>query len=211
MTIASTSVPFPPTIHARFLTLSSSQMFKYVLYRSLQTTTNVFSKSNPPAPAKCREIVDEYNRRAKQVWECEGREFFERQADCETIQEELFSGFCTLPSYTDFQPVPGFVVMELSAIFRRHYTSNRTYLLFGRTDNDALEVQDGYGLSVASVLEKLDWRYEAQAHLYLRKMYGKGAPLPLLTLASASAMWHACSSYYYRQQIAMVSLTVAPS
>ena len=183
-------------------------MFKYVLCRALETTANVFSDLNPPTPADCQKIMDEYNRRAKPVWECEERDFADRRWDCEVIREKLLPRFYASPRYQDFQPVPKPVLRELDLIFRQHYSSCKTYLLFGRTDEKALDVQDKYGLSVARALRGFNSRCEAQAHLYLRKMYGRGAPLPLLGTASASAMWEACSSYYYQSQIVMVSSTI---
>jgi hypothetical protein len=182
-------------------------MFKYVLYRALQTTANVFCNLDPPPLKQCQEIMDKYNRRAESVWKCE-EELSERQLDCEMIRQEVFSGFYDPPHYSEFRPVPRSIVKVLDKTFRNHYKSQETYLLFGRTDDKALEVQDKYALSIARALGKIDWGCEARAHLYLRKLYGKGAPLPLLTVASASAMWRMCNSHYYRQQIATVSPTV---
>jgi hypothetical protein len=149
--------------------------------------------------------MDEYNRRAKPVWENEDRGFARRQWDCAMIKDELLSDFYGHPTYSELLPVPRIVARDLDSIFCQHYRSTEMFLLFGRTDDDALEVQDNYGLSVATALGKIDQRYEARAHLCLRKMYGRGAALPLLGVASASAMWHTCNSYYYRQQIATVS------
>jgi hypothetical protein len=185
-------------------------MFKYVLYRALQTTADVFCDVETPTLGQCQQVIDEYNQRAKLVWEREDRGFSKRQSDCAIIREDLLSEFCGRPAYDDFQPVPRSAVRELDSTFCQYYTSSEMFLLFGRTDDNALEVQDNYGLSVATALGKINPRYEARAHLYLRKMYGRGAPLPLLGVASASAMWIACNSYYYRQQIATVSSSIAP-
>ena len=78
-------------------------------------------------------------------------------------------------------------------------------LLFGCTDEKALEVQDGYGVAVAKALGKIDQRYEARAVVHLQKRYGRGAPLLLLSMALAEAMWEVCSSGFYHLQIRMVS------
>lgn len=185
-------------------------MFKYVLYRAVVNTGQIFCSIETPTALKCKQAIQEYNRRAKPVWECKERGFLERQRVCDNILDEVFSEFCDPPTHEDVQRVPGSIVKRLDAIFNQHYGSFALCLLFGRTDEDALEVQERYALSVIKTLGRTDPRHEARAHLYLRKMYGRGAPLPILTVQSASAIWRVCKSLHYQRQISLVSSDITP-
>lgn len=185
-------------------------MFKFVLYRAVETTANIFCSLQAPAVAKCQEAIEDYNRRAKPVWKSRDRGFLDRQQACQVILDDIFSRFCDLPDIEDTQPVPTSVVKRLDTLFGQHYRSHEVCLLFGHTGEDALEVQDRYGLSVAELLRQTCPKQEARAHLFLRKMYGRGAPLPILTVRSAAAIWRVCNSHYYQRQISMVSSGVRP-
>jgi len=66
-------------------------------------------------------------------------------------------------------------------------------------------MEDGYGVAVAKALGKIDQQYEARAVVHLWKRYGRGALLPLVSMALAKAMWEVCSSGFYHLQIRMVS------
>ena len=182
-------------------------MFKFILLQAIAVTGTVFCPEEAPTPEECNARINEYNRRAKMVWKMEEEDFFQRQLECEAIGQKLLVAFDTMGARSHLAPVPSSFVIELDAAFRRHYKSRETYLLFGRTDDNSLEVQDAYAIDVAKSLETINSRYSARALLYLRKRYGRGAPLPLLSMASASAMWQACKSHYYRSQLATVSST----
>lgn len=184
-------------------------MFKYILFRALETTTSVFARLDSPTVGVRREVMLEYNRRAEPVWKSEGQSFVERQRECDKIQEELFSGFPNLSTFDDLEPVPESMARKVDRLFREHYRT-KDVLILGRTDDEALGVQEKYALAVAKVLGGFDSRYEARAYIHLGKMYGRGAPLPILGCDSASAIWRACNSYYYHAQIAMVSTAVEP-
>lgn len=183
-------------------------MFKHVLFRAIRTTINVFCLTAAPTPENCQKLMEIYNRRAKSVWECEDQEFTERQRECEVIHKEVFTRSHKPPDCEDLQAIPQLIAARFDRLFCDHYNTVEKHLLLGRIDNDALKVQDDYGLAVADFLSQYEPRYAARAHLFLRKTYGRGAPLPLLSVASAAAMWDACNSHYYQQQIAMVSLAV---
>jgi len=185
-------------------------MFKYILFQAARTTLNTLCLSPAPSPERCQELIEQHNRRAKPEWEREGQEFTERQRQCEIIYKELIRASYTPPP-EDLQVIPQYIAAEFDKIFRKHYSSPEKYLLFGRTDDDALEVQDGYGLEVATVLGNHMGRYGARAQLFLRKIYGRAAPLPLLSIAFAAAAWGTCSSRYYQEQITTVSLAALSS
>jgi len=181
-------------------------MFKFVLLRAVQITAQVFSDAEVPTVRECRRILEKYNREAKLVWEKEGVDFLDRRRECKAINAKFFRELDRFPRPSEIKPVPPKAAAVLDSVFKMNYTSDDLFLLFGRTDDKALEVQDAYGLSVASALRKLDERYEARANLYLRRRYGRGAPLPLLSMSSAEAMWEVCNSYYYVTQINTVGL-----
>ena len=106
----------------------------------------------------------------------------------------------------DLTRFPASIEKELNAIFHQHYDAPEKYLLFGCTGDEAYDIQDKYALSMVALLRTIDVWYVSKAHLCLRKMYGRGAPLPLLCRSSIEAMWKVCKSSYYRRQISLVSL-----
>jgi hypothetical protein len=181
------------------------QMFKFILLRAVQITAQVFSDADVLDAKRCQKILKEYNVRAKRVWGREGVSFFIRRRECKAINMELLGELDKFPKASEFKQVPADAAEVLDSIFKKHYSSGNLCLLFGSTDDRALDLQDAYGLSIAKALKKLDERYEARAHLHLRKRYGRGAPLPLLSKASVEAMWDVCSSYFYYIQIKTVS------
>ena len=183
-------------------------MFKFVLLRAVQTTAQVFCDVDVRSARRCREVVEEYNRQAEPVWKKEGADFLLRRRECKVLHSKLLGEVDRFPGTSEFRPIPQKAAAVLDSIFKAHYKSEEQFLLFGRTDDRSLEVQDSYGLAVAKALGKLDKRYEARAHLHLRKKYGRGAPLPLLSMASVEAMWETCTSYFYRIQIRTVGLVV---
>jgi len=201
--------PFQRTVATQPLTMSPPQMFKYVLLRALETTANVFAVSVVPGPDRCEELVEEYNQKAKLIWEREEQDIPERRKECDAIYDQVFPGSCHPPPFRDLAEVPKLIAAELDSAFRQHYDSAENFLLFGRTTGAALETQDGYALTIAGILGAFDQRYAARAHLHLRKLYGRGAPLPLLSFASASGLWQACNSSYYEEQLSTVSPTTA--
>jgi hypothetical protein len=184
------------------------QMFKFVLLRAVQTTAQVFCDVDVRSARRCREVVEEYNRQAEPVWKKEGADFLLRRRECKVLHSKLLGEVDRFPGTSEFRPIPQKAAAVLDSIFKAHYKSEEQFLLFGRTDDRSLEVQDSYGLAVAKALGKLDKRYEARAHLHLRKKYGRGAPLPLLSMASVEAMWETCTSYFYHIQISTVSFAV---
>jgi len=186
-------------------------MFKHVLFQATRTTINVFSLTGAPKPERCQELMAQYNRRAKPVWQRENQEFARKQRECEVIYKEVFPRSFKPPRSEDLEAIPRSIAANFDKIFRKFYDSPEKCLLFGRTDDDALETQDGYGIQVATLLGQYQSRYAARSHLFLRKIYGRGAPLPLLSVASAAAMWRTCNSPYYQQQIATVGLAVLSS
>lgn len=181
-------------------------MFKFVLLRAVQTTAQVFSDIEVPTAKQCKRTLEKYNREAKVVWEKEGVDFLDRRRECKAINARYFRELDKFPTPSEIKPVPPEAAAMLDLAFKTNYTSPDLFLLFGRTDDKAREVQDAYAASVATALRKLDERYEARAKLYLLGRYGRGAPLPLLSMSSAEAMWEMCTSYYYNTQIGMVSL-----
>jgi len=180
-------------------------MFKCVLFRALQTTASVFSPSVAPTPERSQELVEKYNLKAKPLWEGENLDLTKRQVECKKLYAGVVSGSYTPPGSRDLGVVPPLAAVRLDSVFLHHYGTFERCLLFGRTSNDALEVQEEYALAVVEILRAFNPQHEARAHLHLRKVYGKGAPLPLLSPASADAMWAVCDSHYYREQIAMVN------
>lgn len=181
-------------------------MFKYVVYRSLLTTVRVFCKVDAATVRRCKEAAEKYNQKAKPVWERKDKELLNRREECNTMERSFFCGLDKAPKILELEAVPEVAARMLDGLFLKHYKSEELCLLFGCMEDAALEVQDGYALSVANALGDINWRYEARTHLYLRKRYGRGAPLPLLSMASADAMWEVCMSYFYRVQISTVSL-----
>ena len=183
-------------------------MFKFVLLRAVQTTVQVFSSADVPNAKCCKEILEDYNRQAKRVWDQKGVDFSVRRRECNAIQAKLLGELDKFPDLPEVEPVPPKAAAVLDLIFKKHYNSEELCLLFGRTDDKALEVQDGYAVSIAGALRRVDRRYEARANLHLRKRYGRGAPLPLLSMDSVEAMFEVCTSWFYHSQINTVSLAV---
>jgi hypothetical protein len=183
------------------------QMFKYMLYRTIRTGVTVFNGGEDPGLEECKRQIISYNGNASLLWKS-SRSFSERRRTCEHLLgmtapslRQLDADICD----DDLRRFPASIEKELNAIFERHYNTPEKRLLFGRTDDDAYKVQDGYALSVAALLEKIDARYGLRAQLCLRKIYGRGAPLPLLCKSSIEAMWDVCRDAYYGRQISLVS------
>ena len=185
------------------------QMFKFVLLRAIQTTVRVFSDAKVPGVRHCKQLVKDCNLEAEVLWKREGADFLARRAQCKAIHGRYFRELDQFPTSKEMQPVPPEAAAVLDSIFKKHYKTTELCLLFGRTEDKALDVQDAYGLSIAAAMRKIDSRYESRANLHLRKRYGRGAAMPLLSMASVEAMWEVCSSYFYRVQIRTVSGAVA--
>lgn len=192
-------------------TLNGFQMFKYMLYRAIRAEIIIFSNREAPEPQQSRREVEEFNGRAELLWK-DSAGFSDRQRSCKRLLG------MTVPSLKwvkwpvddeDLRRFPGWIEKELNAIFRKHYNTWEKRLLFGRTEEEAYQVQDEYALSVAELLGKIDVRYESRVHLCLRKMYGRGAPLPMLSECSVEAMWEVCRDMYYTRQVSLVSSTKA--
>ena len=184
-------------------------MFKYMLYRTIRTGIIVFKDGEAPRLEQCKREVEGYNGKANLLWKS-SRSFSDRRRTCEHLLGMVAPSMrhVEVPvDNSDLQRFPAALEKELNSIFHRHYNTREKYLLFGRTDDEAYKVQDRYALSVAEVLQKVDVRYASRAHLCLRKMYGRGAPLPLLCSSSIEAMWEVCRDQYYKTKISLVSKT----
>jgi len=195
-------------LESRLTTLRSLQMFKFVLLQAVQTTVQVFCDADILGARQCNRLLEDYNVEAKAVWEREEDDLLARRRECKAISKKVFGEVDGFPAGSEIRPVPRNAAAVLDSIFKAHYNSEKKRLLFGRADEKALEVQDRYGVAVAKALGKIDQRYGARATLHLRKRYGRGAPLPLLSMASAEAMWEVCSSGFYRLQIRTVSSNI---
>jgi hypothetical protein len=183
-------------------------MFKYLLYRAIRTGIILFNNGEAPGLEQCKREINDYNGKAEILWKS-SRKFSERRKTCESLLG------MTVPSLryvkvnvheNDIRRFPASIEKELNDIFDRHYDTREKCLLFGRTDDEAYKVQDGYALAVAGLLEKVDVRYASRVHVCLRKIYGRGAPLPLLCSSSVKAMWEVCKGMYYKRQISLVSV-----
>jgi hypothetical protein len=188
-------------------------MFQYLLLQSVQNTASVFaefkSPTEEPAVADCKEAIEAYNAQAKQVWSEEGRNFMRRRARCSAIYEERL--LALRPAQVGFPPgsIPKEVLQELDRIFKAHYKTLTERLLLGRLDDIPRVVNTAYVEQVARALGHIDSRYESRVLLSLYPLYGRGAPLPVMTEASVEAMWEVCESHYYTVQLNAVSSTHA--
>lgn len=181
-------------------------MFKYLLIRSFRTGIFIFSDEGAPPVDHCKRKVEEYNSAAELLWRSPAK-LFNRQQACEgllSIAAPELKLADTLPPKENHKCFPASIEEELDKIFHQHYDTVDKYFLFGRADDEAYKVQDAYALAVASLLGCLDDRYEARVHLCLRATYGHGAPLPLLSGSSITAMWEVCREQYYQSQISLV-------
>jgi hypothetical protein len=193
--------------------LTISQMFKFMLYRALTTGMVIFNDGGAPLLSSSKEQVEKYNGLASVIWRDSGT-FSDRQKRCEGLLGTVVPGLEQVNRriHDDhLRQFPTSIEKDLNTIFHEHYDTSEKYLLFGRTDDEAYRVQDGYALAVAELLSSLDLRYGSKAHLCLRKMYGRGAPLPLLCESSVEAMWEVCKDSYYKGQISLVSSTCLTS
>jgi len=184
-------------------------MFKYMLYRAMRTGIFVFNTGEAPHLDQCKREMNNYNAKADLLWKSGGR-FSERRRTCENLLGMTAPSLKHLNHVVledDLRRFPSSIENELNLIFQRHYDTEEKYMLLGRADNKAYKVQDGYAMEVAKLLEKIDDEYSLRAQLCLRKIYGRGAPLPLLSSASVEAMWEVCKSEYYKRQISLVSGT----
>lgn len=183
------------------------QMLKYMLYRAICTGIVLFSNIQAPPLEVCEKEFAEYNREARAVWNS-STSFSSRQRACEQLLKTAVPSLQFAPRNVeedDLRRFPTSIEGQLNAIFKEHYSSKDKWLLFGRTEEKAYDVQDRYALSVAELLGGIDARYASKACLCLRALYGRGAPFPLLCESSISAMWEVCQDSYYKRQIALVS------
>jgi len=182
-------------------------MFKYMLYRAIRTGITVFKDGEAPRLEQCKREIAGYNGKASLLWKS-SRSFSDRRRTCEYLLGMVVPSMRHVEvrvDNSDLQRFPAALEKELNSIFHRHYSTREKYLLFGRADDEAYKVQDGYAVSVAELLQNVDVRYASRAHLCLRKIYGRGAPLPLLCSSSIEAMWEVCKDQYYKTQISLVS------
>ena len=184
------------------------QMFKFMLYRAIHAGAFIFKDGDAPPLANSKLQVEEYNQLASQIWKG-SQNFFHRQEGCENLILMVVPAFQQISHpvpRNELMRFPASIEKELNAVFHQYYDTPEKYLLFGSTEDEAYDVQDRYALAVVEVLGTIDVRYASRAHLCLRKMYGRGAPLPLLCRSSIDAMWEVCRSSYYRRQVSLVGL-----
>lgn len=195
--------------HSGVFMPSFPQMFKYLLLGALEDVLVIFNTGRTEEVPRIKRLLREANSEAAPVWRNEEIPFATRRKRCHEILRPVLR--LNGREAGDFRPVPPSVVDELSTIFRRFYGQGQpgALLLIGRTEERAYEVQDEYGRSVSQLLGTLDEKYESRAITRLRKVYGRGS-LPLLCLASASALWQLCSHPFYKRQISLVSLPCLP-
>ena len=184
------------------------QMFKYLLLESVENTACVFSAldstTKEPTVGECEKAIKTYDAQARRVRLREETDFMRRRRRCSAIYKQELLPLRRAPSFYS-TAIPKQAVQEMDAIFERHYKSLTERLLLGRLDDIAREVNTAYAVEVAEALGKIDIRYKARAILTLRPLYGRGAPLPLMTKASVEAMWEVCLSNYYTVQLKAVS------
>ena len=184
-------------------------MFKFMLYRAIRIGLVIFNDGEAPALATSKQQVEEYNVLADMVWKDSGG-FSHRKESCENLLGMIVPGLEQVHRPVpdgDLRQFPASIEKDLNTIFCQHYDTPEKYLLFGRTDDEAYDVQDRYALAVVELLGNIDVRYASKAHLCLRRMCGRGAPLPLLCEFSIKAMWGVCKDSYYRRQISLASST----
>jgi hypothetical protein len=182
-------------------------MLKYMLYRVICTGIILFGDVEAPSLDVCEREFDEYNEHARAVWNS-SLSFSTRQNACENLVMTSIPSLQHIQQNIedeDLRRFPPFIESRLNAIFKEHYSSKDKWLLFGRTDEKAYDVQDLYASSVVEFLAGVEARYASKACLCLRAIYGRGAPLPLLCESSISAMWEVCKDSYYKRQITLVS------
>lgn len=185
------------------LPLTVAQMFKYLLYRTVEDVLIVFSAARATPPAQIEDLIDQANAKAEPIWRDQETLLLTKEDQCRDIFAECIS-LNEAVKGKGHVAVPASIVDDLDDIFLKHYNSPEKFLLFGRTDDVAYEVQDRYAREVATLLGTVRRRFESRALTRLRKMYGRGS-LPLLSEGSATAMWAVCKSSYYRRQIFLVS------
>lgn len=182
-------------------------MLKYMLYRAISTELVLFSALEAPPLATCEKELIKYNQEAREIWNS-SMSFFDRQQACEALLTKAVPSLQHVPRHMehyDLRRFPTSFEGRLNAIFEEHYTSKDKWLLFGRTDKEAYDVQDRYAISVVEFFSDMDVQYASKACLSLRAIYGRGAPLPLLCESSISAMWEVCQDSYYKRQLTLVS------
>lgn len=191
-----------PTTRMDFV-LTVLQMFKYLLYQAMEDALVIFNTAEAAPVTQTNNLIDVADAKAEPLWRDEAIPLLTREAECRAVYAECIS-LNEPVSKENRQPVPASAVAGLDRIFKKHYDTPDKFLLFGRTDDAAYEVQDRYAREVAALLGTIHRRFESRALTRLRKMYGRGS-LPLLSEKSVTAMWEACKSSYYGRQMSLVS------
>ena len=190
------------------------QMFKFLLFQSVETTAFIFSKYDGKyrraITEECKNSVASYNKQAEQIWNNKALSFTARRRKCSVIYDHtvLIHRYSINPQ--NFLPVPKTVAQTLDGIFKAVYSSADKYILLGRLDEMARLVNGEYAKEVITALAKVDPKYEAHIHLCLGPSYGRGGALPLMTESFVEAMWEVCESHFYGVQLGAVSLTSVP-
>jgi hypothetical protein len=179
-------------------------MFLYLLHKAIEDILIIFNDADAPSPADAEQALQMANEKAEPLWKNEETPFPERQAQCQEILRPILELYMK-EKPGEFHPVSDLVANGLNQIFKKHYNTPGKFLLIGRTDDQAYQVQDGYAREVAAFLGRnLGGPREARTIIMLRKAYGRGT-LPLLCMSSASALWELCQSSFYRRQLFLVS------
>ena len=181
--------------------LTVLQMFKYLLYRGMEDILIIFNHSRAVRAEEIRADLLEANQKAELVWKDRTKTLSTRRAECIAILDPVLRRNLSAES-GEFFPVPLQVASGLDQIFAKHYKPD-SYLLIGKTDENAYTVQDLYADEVGILLGKVRRSYRSRAITRLGKAYGRSS-IPLLSMASVSALWQICQSDYYKGQLLLV-------
>jgi len=188
--------------------LTSPQMLKHLLFKGLIDIILIFSNTKAEDPSVIKSLLKKANEKAALIWKDKTTSFETRVEDCRKLVDPVLRINDPIVEGGKVEGVPAEIVDRLNKIFKKHYVEpNNKVLLIGQTTEEAYEVQDRYGRSVANYLGTLEngKNLESRAITCLSKVYGRNS-MPLLTVASVWGLWELCQSSFYRRVTFLVSL-----
>lgn len=182
--------------------LTFLQMFKSLLTRGIEDILIIFNDAPAPQATEVQENLDEANAIAAPLWNDDSKPLSARQTECRRILDPVIFAALAFKSGR-FYSVPVAMSEDLNKVFRKHYTSDK-FLLIGRNTEEAYNAQDAYAREVGRLLGTTKRRLQSRAIVRLGKAYGRTS-IPLLSMASVSALWQISKSSFYKRQLSLVS------
>jgi hypothetical protein len=185
-------------------TLTSLQMFKYLVFKGFTDILKIFNDAQAEDPAVVKVLLRKANEKAAPVWNDQTTPFAVRAEQCRAILSPVLMLNDIGGEKVKFLRIDPSIAARLDRIFKKYYGEDDKLLLIGRTHEEAYEVQDKYARRVAQYLGETNQRFESRAITCLGKMYGRNS-VPLLTIGSVWGLWRICQSSFHRKVVSLVS------